>query len=527
MVYAPLPQILRRAVVCKQETCLSVLQEFRSFTRGQHLLLAETRFRPGFRPASHKLESAQKFRNEMNWLQRPKGQGQMFCTEAASSSQESSAANSLIPRVSIADYSYELPPERIAQYPLPLRDHARLFVFDPQQGMQHRFFYDLPSLLPPESVLVGNDSRVIAARLLLRRAPPQTDTSPQAPCAARLVEVLCLEPIVPSTDPAVVLSCREPPVEWACWIGGRRVFPGLELRGEHLRARILERAGQEGTVRFDWEPTTACLSFGELLEREGRTPLPPYLNRDDTPRDRSDYQTVFARESGSVAAPTAGLHFSEELIKKHFEKRFIRFTLHVGAGTFAPVKAADIGDHIMHRERIIVRREQLVQLIRAVESASPLVAVGTTTVRILESLYWYGSALCRPGAKRAHRGAAPAFDEHLSFVVEQWDPYVRSGDVPVEHALSAVLDVLERNRASEIHGYTSLIIVPGYSFRVVDALITNFHQPRSTLLLLVAAFLPGGRETLFRIYHEALARSYRFLSYGDASLLWRKSVQGR
>ncbi|KAK4530553.1 hypothetical protein CCYA_CCYA04G1410 [Cyanidiococcus yangmingshanensis] len=428
-----------------------------------------------------------------------------------------------LPRVTVADYWYELPAERIAQHPLPQRDRARLLVYEPGCSIQHRHFYEIPELLPPDAVLVGNDSRVIAARLLLRRGQSSDRTESDTRQPTGFVEVLCLEPHLPSSDPAVALSCREPPVIWSCFLGGKRVRPGLALHGTHLRGEVLERNGQEGLVRFDWARAAVPVSFGELLEREGRTPLPPYLNRPDTPRDRTEYQTVFAQQAGSVAAPTAGLHFSTELLQRHFEGRFIRFTLHVGAGTFAPVKVETIEDHTMHRERIMIHREQLERLVHAVDRACPVVSIGTTTMRTLESLYWYGVSLCEASSRQVEPVCPDLRDEDISFQVSQWEPYLRPSDVPAADALRAVLSCMERKGTSFLHGYTSLMIVPGYTFRVVDALITNFHQPRSTLLMLVAAFLPGGRETLFRIYDEALTQPYRFLSYGDASLLWRQS----
>jgi S-adenosylmethionine:tRNA ribosyltransferase-isomerase len=427
-----------------------------------------------------------------------------------------------LPRVVVADYTYELPEERIAQHPLTQRDQARLLVFEPGQCIQHRHFYDLPELLPPDAVLVGNDSRVIAARLLLRRAPASGPSPSDSLQRAGLVEVLCLEPRYPSTDPSVALTCTEPPVIWSCFLGGKRIRPRQTLHGAQLQGQVLERNGQEGLVRFEWAQEAVPVSFGELLEREGRTPLPPYLNRPDTNRDRIEYQTVFARQAGSVAAPTAGLHFSTEMLQRHFKDRFVRFTLHVGAGTFAPVKVETVAEHTMHRERIVVHRDQLERLIEALDQSRPLVAIGTTTMRTLESLYWFGVSLQGTASEAARVTHLDPPDTHISFQVSQWEPYFGSTDIPAVHALRAVLAHMDREDVSFLHGYTSLIIIPGYSFRVVDALVTNFHQPRSTLLMLVAAFLPGGRDTLLQIYHEALAQQYRFLSYGDASLLWRR-----
>lgn len=452
-----------------------------------------------------------------------------------------------------ADFDYVLPPERIAQFPLRDRSASKLLAYDGSDGavsgrVRHLRFRDLNALLPSSALLVRNDTRVIAARLLLRKQ----DTRGRA-------EVLCLEPLAPSRDPAVALASREPPSVWSCLLGGRRIRPATELSGDAVRATVLARRGREAVVRLAW---SGGESLARVLEREGRTPLPPYLKRADVPSDRADYQTVYAARDGSVAAPTAGLHFTPDM-ERQFAGRVASVTLHVGAGTFAPVTAEDVRDHEMHRERIAVDRAQLRRIVQQVRAGEPVVAVGTTSVRTLESLYWHGARLVRRRRGVCDRGGGGEDDgrydgdvEEEGFFVSQWQPYeacsspappqwrqraMESGtdyhrrhnhddgddveDVAPADALQAVLDHSSRDRrgsSGAVHGYTQMLIVPGYRFRVVDALVTNFHQPCSTLLMLVSAFVNGGRDTTMQLYEEAMRNGYRFLSYGDSSILARR-----
>ena len=400
----------------------------------------------------------------------------------------------------IADHTYVLPPERIALRPLAERDASRLLVYR-DGSISDRVFRELPEVLPEGALLVVNDTRVVNARLRFVK-----DTGAR-------IEVFCLEPA--DGGPVEEAFRQRGSSRWWCTVGNVKrwkdgplgqLFPHPD--GDvQLFATLVERRGLENLVEFSWEP--AELSLAEVLHRAGVVPLPPYLHRDAEPADEARYQTVYAREEGSVAAPTAGLHFTPQVLEALDERGIARthLTLHVGAGTFRPVQAEVMADHEMHRERIVVSRQAIADLVDAV-GTHPVVAVGTTSLRTLESLYWHGVALLEG------RGGNDLF-------VEQWEPYDRTGDPPsAKEALEAVLRTMEQADREVLTGSTGLIIAPGYTIRVADALITNFHQPASTLLLLVAAFIGGDWR---RIYDHALANDYRFLSYGDSSLLFRSS----
>ncbi len=406
-----------------------------------------------------------------------------------------------LPSVRIEDFDYELPPERIASYPIAERDRCRLLVADQRpQRPEHHIFAELPQLLPPQSLLVRNVTKVVHARLFLRKP------------TGGLVEVLLLAPTIASPDTAF---SAPPPLEWECLLRGHRVRPGTELsiRTEHvfLRALLQARTGETARLRFTWEP--AELTLAEVLEHLGHVPLPPYIRREAEAHDRHSYQTVYARIPGSVAAPTAGLHFSEALLTE-LERSGIAFAdvcLHIGLDTFKPVRVSEIRHHRMHSEALSVPRESLCILQNFLRNPTRrwLVAIGTTSVRTLESLYWHGVRLL-------HRERAVWDSPRLS--LGQWDAYqLQNAAVPpADEALEAVLEWLSVHGLERVEGTTELIIVPGYQYQVCEALITNFHQPRSTLLLLIAAFIG---DFWRRVYAEALAQGYRFLSYGDASLL--------
>lgn len=393
--------------------------------------------------------------------------------------------------LAIGDFTYVLPEERIAQQPLPERDASKLLVW--REGrIADRVFRELPGELPAGSLLVLNDTRVANARLVFRRGT-----------GAR-IEVLCLGP----ADGAPVEQALQAKgaCAWHCFIGNaKRWREGEELR---LRQAGLElvavRAGAEA-VRFAWTP--AGRAFAEVLDAMGHVPLPPYMKRPDGPADKERYNTVFARHEGSVAAPTASLHFTPQVLDalRAGGAAEARLTLHVGAGTFLPVKSARMEGHAMHHEEVRVPREAVAALIER-HGEAPIVAVGTTALRTLESLYWHGARLLR-----GERAAA--------MDVGQWEPYEGAfGEPPAKEALRAIANDLDKRGLAQLSGRTRLLIAPGYRIRMADALITNFHQPQSTLLLLVAAFVgPGWR----RVYEHALAHGYRFLSYGDGSLLWR------
>ncbi len=415
-----------------------------------------------------------------------------------------------VPRVSLSDYEYELPEERIATHPMPDRARSRLLVCRVgADTVHHRRFDSIVELIPPGAMLVLNDTRVVRARLVLHK---QTGGR---------VEFMLLEPLDPSRDPAVTLATTRETV-WICMIGGAKKLRGSNqvttvigsgVGAIELSAIVEERLEEGFRVRFRWTPAT--LSFAELLEHAGRMPLPPYIKREVTDEDLSTYQTVYAEREGAVAAPTAGLHFTDAVLGELERRRVAirRVTLHVGAGTFKQVEGDMVHAHRMHRERISVSGDTLRTLSdharRREHGGHPFVIVGTTSLRTLESLYWFGARLLLDG------------DNPIEMNLEQWDPYRLTDEHPVLPSVSEALDRVEEWRADlgveAVTGRTGLLIVPGYEFKACDALITNFHQPGSTLILLVGAMM--GRRLWRRAYHEALTEGYRFLSYGDASLI--------
>ena len=405
------------------------------------------------------------------------------------------------PSISIEEFEYHLPEERIAKFPLPERDQSKLlFANAITQEISHYHFYDLPSLLPERALLVRNNTKVIAARLHLAKP------------TGGLIELLCLEPIAPSNDPAISLNAKHA-CRWQCLIGGRKVAVGTVLSLHGLTATVVEKNGAEAMVDFAWNtPQT----FADLLDSIGNIPIPPYLKREAEDVDKSRYQTVYAVAQGSVAAPTAGLHFTERVFEALHQKhiQIADLTLHVGLGTFKPVESNSIAEHQMHTERIAVPLPTLERLIEQATSSTPcIIAVGTTSMRTLESLYWFGAKLY------ANDGNARTRDD---LWVSQWEAYRLTAEQktpPLEVALKFLLEWAKEKGLEHLQGETEMIIVPSYSFKVVDALITNFHQSRSTLILLIAAFL--GNDFWRTVYQSALNNDYRFLSYGDSSLLWR------
>lgn len=400
--------------------------------------------------------------------------------------------------LSIQDYTYQLPAERIAAEPLVQRDQSRLLVC--RQGqLSDQTFANLPAELPPGSLLVFNDTKVVRARLFCQKP------------TGGLVELFCLEPVAPHR--AVELAMQQTKTcVWKCLVGnGKRwksgpVVVNFEAQGQSatLTAERLEAtAAGYSLIRFSWTPAT--LPFAEVLRSAGHLPLPPYLNRADTDVDAIRYQTVYAAHEGAVAAPTAGLHFSDAVLADLTQRGIssARVTLHVGAGTFQPVKAERMEDHPMHGEPISVSAAVLRQLLQ--HAPQPVVAVGTTSLRTLESLYWLGV--------QAQQGL---LQNDATPHVDQWQPYSPGSELPTAEALQALLGYLEAQQLDTLHATTQLLIAPGYRFRVIQGLVTNFHQPESTLLLLVAALLGPSWQ---QVYEHALANGYRFLSYGDSSLL--------
>lgn len=436
--------------------------------------------------------------------------------------------------IHIRDYNYPLPDERIAKFPLSQRDQSKLLIYD-RGNISERHFVDLPDLLPEGSLLVMNNTRVIQARLYFYKET-----------GAR-VEILVLEPHMPK-DYQVNFSTRGE-VTWQCMVGGLKKWKQgslkaeVEIQGEKIEVRAEKRTHptpplkggskpilqesplplREGTgvglyVTFTWD---GPYTWSEILEAMGELPIPPYLNRKAEESDKRTYQTVYSKIEGSVAAPTAGLHFTPQVLEAIDKKGIEReeLTLHVGAGTFRPVKSEDIGGHDMHTEHIAVKRQTIETLIRHNGRA---IAVGTTSVRTLESLYWLGRKLqktfpCKEGG--GHQQTSQQLELHVS----QWEPYEEELSTPLPtregpgvSPLLALLSYMDANDLDVLHASTQIIIVPGYRYRIVERMITNFHQPQSTLLLLVSAFIG---DDWHRVYDYALSHDFRFLSYGDSSIL--------
>lgn len=405
--------------------------------------------------------------------------------------------------IKIADYAYPLPDERIAKYPKAERDSSKLLLYR-HGAISEDIFRNLPDYLPAGSLLVMNNTKVIQARLHFHK-----DTG-------ALIEVFCLEPHTPHDYQVNFATTRR--VAWTCMIGNLKKWKDGRLSrpvsvGGKALTLTAERAGVSGTgyeVIFDWGDET--VAFSEVLEAIGELPIPPYLNRKTEESDLTTYQTVYSKVKGSVAAPTAGLHFTERVLEALDAKGIERneITLHVGAGTFKPVKSEEIGDHTMHAEWIAVKRTSIERLLA---HGGHCTAVGTTSVRTLESLYYIGVMLLR------QPGLAPD-DLH----VPQWLPYelaaAREPLPAAPEALQAILHWMERLALPVLHASTQIIIAPGYKYRIVRRMITNFHQPQSTLLLLVSAFIG---EDWRKVYDYALTHGFRFLSYGDSSLLSTES----
>ena len=399
-------------------------------------------------------------------------------------------------QIRISEYNYQLPDERIAKFPIAERDHSKLLVYEHGQ-ISDDVFYHLPKYLPKNSLMVFNNTKVIQARLHFRKE------------TGALIEIFLLEPIVPADYEQMfqtVGSCS-----WSCLVGNLKKWKEGELtrqidvNGQSFTLRA-SRRGEHGTghqIDFEWDAQT--VSFSEILEAVGELPIPPYLNRKTQESDKTTYQTVYSKIKGSVAAPTAGLHFTEKVLHEIDACGIDReeLTLHVGAGTFKPVKSERIEGHEMHSEFISVRRQTLEKLLQHDASA---IAVGTTSVRTLESLYYIGLKL----------ESSPDLSED-ELHVSQWEPYEQKGtSISAAQAIRNIVEYLDRHQRSVLNTSTQIIIAPGYEYKIVKVLITNFHQPQSTLLLLVSAFLKGDWR---RVYDYALSNDFRFLSYGDSSLL--------
>ena len=407
-----------------------------------------------------------------------------------------------VQNINIAEYDYPLPDERIAKYPLPERDASKLLVKTHGRASQQDIFRNIGNYLPEKSVLVFNETKVVRARLQFVKD------------SGAAIEIFCLEPITGNGDYQLAFSASSP-VEWHCLVGNSRRWKDGILSmpltinvGTHCSASVklcaerIEKNDAYSVVRFSWEP--ADISFAEVLENAGEIPLPPYLHREAEPSDRDRYQTVFAKYEGSVAAPTASLHLTKPLIAKLKEQGHTieEVTLHVGAGTFRPVATDTIGEHEMHSESIIVKRQTIEHLRNNI--GRTIIPVGTTSMRTIESVYWIGVMLLEQG-----------FEER-NIHVNQWFPYQDREKLPTaEESLEAILKYLDMHHLDALHATTALMIAPSCPIMITKALITNFHQPKSTLLLLVSALIGDKWKEAYRF---ALDHGFRFLSYGDSCL---------
>ena len=417
--------------------------------------------------------------------------------------------------IKISDYNYDLPDERIAKFPIAQRDHSKLLVYKHSE-VSDDVFHHLPTYLPQGALMIFNNTKVIQARLHFRKE------------TGALIEVFLMEPAEP-TDYELMFQTTGH-CSWLCMIGNLKKWKEGSLKrdfeikdhkltlsatmrrgdalGSEAKEMVAKGGGTNYWVDFDWDNDK--VSFAEILEAVGELPIPPYLNRKTEESDKTTYQTVYSKIKGSVAAPTAGLHFTDAVLKDLDAHGIDReeVTLHVGAGTFKPVKSLEIEGHQMHTEYIVVHRRSLEKLIK---HECRVIAVGTTSVRTIESLYYMGVHLLK-------HPEANEDDLH----VNQWDPYELSEDgnlvdgITPMQAIQAIIDYLDRNGLEALHSSTQIIIAPGYQYKIVKMLVTNFHQPQSTLLLLVSAFLKGDWK---KVYDYALSHDFRFLSYGDSSLL--------
>jgi S-adenosylmethionine:tRNA ribosyltransferase-isomerase len=400
--------------------------------------------------------------------------------------------------INLKDFDYHLPPDRIAQYPADERDLSKLLIFK-DSLISSDISRNIGRYLPSDSLLVFNNTLVIRARLLFRKV------------TGAIIEVLCLEPLAP-VEYELSFGSREP-VEWKCMIGNLKKWKSGIIKISYifngkLYELVAKRVQQEGDawrIRFEWG--SPGISFGEVIDLAGRLPLPPYLEREAEPEDLNRYQTVYSRIKGSVASPTAGLHFTKQMVERLKVSGIAttEVTLHIGAGTFKPVKSKSIFEHEMHCEHFTVSKGTIEML---KEYAEKIIPVGTTSVRTLESLYWIGVRLLKNSL---------FLTDELS--LGQWDAYESESNISAGESIDALLKYMNTNNLSVLHGSTKIMIIPGYEFRMMNGMITNFHQPMSTLLLLISAWV---KENWKEIYRYALENDFRFLSYGDCSLLFRQ-----
>lgn len=401
-----------------------------------------------------------------------------------------------IPHIDASLYDYELPDERIAKYPLHERDKSKLLIYNTKGEISESTFNHIRQFLPEKATLVFNNTKVIRARLKFSKE------------TGAAIEIFCLEPLQPLDIQQAFATRNE--TTWKCIVGNSKKWKNSDLQkvvsiGDRkltLTATRVKAERNSSEIHFAWDDTS--VSFAEIIENVGVTPIPPYLNRETEAIDNERYQTVYSEHKGSVAAPTAGLHFTKEILAKLQQQGIdlVNLTLHVGAGTFKPVQTKNAENHVMHTEHFVVEREAIERILN---TENQIVAVGTTSVRTLESLYWLGVKLLS--------------SNKLSTELLQWEAYELPQNTASNEAFAALLEYMKSHKINELHGATQIMIVPGYRFRVIDALITNFHQPHSTLLLLIGALVDDDWR---RIYQYALDNNFRFLSYGDSSLLFPK-----
>lgn len=401
-----------------------------------------------------------------------------------------------IPKIELSEYDFLLPSDRIAKFPLEDRASSRLLYFD-GHNINHKNFRELPELLDSGTHLILNNTKVIPARIHVLKD------------SGAKVEILPVDPILPSTDPTTAMMAKGE-CKWRCMIGGRNVKIGLTLKLPEDRlgfsAKVLSREMNYGEILFNWDEN---YTFSELISLIGKIPLPPYIAREADENDKERYQTVYARHEGSIAAPTAGLHFTDEVMAKLSNKgiRTNEILLHVGPGTFIPINSAEISNHDMHKEMFTVTKSTILAIYESIESGKRICAVGTTSVRTLESIYWLGLKISKEEMN------------NQTMFLDRFEAYNSEYTIEAKESLNNILNYMEKNKLDTLTGMTRLFIIPGYKFKFVDIVVTNFHLPKSTLILLIAAFI--GKENIKKVYDEAIEHKYRFLSYGDSSLLYK------
>lgn len=406
--------------------------------------------------------------------------------------------------IEIKDYDYELPAERIASHPLPNRDESKLLVYrnseTKEDVIKEDVFKNISQYIPEDSILIFNDSKVVKARIIVENASGQK------------IEIFCLEPIQPSREFQMAFAATKKS-KWLCMVGNAKkwkedtIIHNFFTKGKVVELRVRKSEPVNGVYEIDFEWNPIELTFSEVLMRVGHIPLPPYIKRADQRADAERYQTVYANLEGSVAAPTAGLHFTQEVLEvlkaKGVDEEFV--TLHVGAGTFQPVKSDKIGEHNMHGEKFFVSRSLIEKILN--RGNKKIIAAGTTTTRTIESLYWLGLKLIENSSVKTD-----------NLKITQWEAYNNENErkYSVNDAMQSIVDYMKFHEIQTLECETEIIITPGYRFKIIDGLITNFHQPKSTLLLLIAAFTNGKWKD---IYDFAMKNDFRFLSYGDSSLI--------